>query len=81
MPISINNSFLSVYLHIESITDDENKIRILVDTGAAMNTGNNAYHQRVMSQSPSMIAEYLERGADNEYDVAQLIVALNLKET
>ena len=34
-----------------------------------------------MSQSPSMIAEYLERGADNEYDVAQLIVALNLKGT
>ena len=44
MPISINNSLPSVYLHIESITDDENKMRTLVDIGAAMNTGNNAYH-------------------------------------
>ena len=69
MPISINNSLPSIYLHIGSIADDKNKMRKLVDTGAVMTTGNKAYHQWVMSQCPSMVAEYLECGVDTKYDV------------
>ena len=56
-------------------------MRMLVDTGAAMNTGNLAYHQWVMSQCPSMVAEYLECGDGTEYDVVQLLAALDLKGT
>ena len=56
-------------------------MRMLVDTGAAMNTGNLAYHQWVMSQCPSMVAEYLECGAGTKYDVGQLLAVLDLKGT
>ena len=34
-----------------------------------------------MTQYPSMVDEYLECGADTEYDVVQLLAALNLKGT
>ena len=45
MPISINNSLPSIYLYFGTITDDENKMRIRVETGAFMKTGNKDYHQ------------------------------------
>ena len=45
MPIYINNSLPFVYLHFGTIADDENKMRIRVDTGAVMKTGNKDYHQ------------------------------------
>ena len=37
IPISINNSISSVKLHIGNPEDDENRIRMCVDTGAARN--------------------------------------------
>jgi len=52
---------------------------MFVDTGAAMNASNKDYRLWVMSQCPSMVAEYLECGADTEYDVVQLLVVLDLK--
>ena len=45
MPISITNSLLYVCLHLGNHEDDENRMRILVDTGVAMNTGDLKYHQ------------------------------------
>ena len=81
MPISINNSLPSVHLNVGLLVDEENKMRMLLDTSAAMNTGNLAYHQWVMSQCPSMVAEYLECGDGTEYDVVQLLAALDLKGT
>ena len=54
-------------------------MKILVDTGDAMNTGNNDYLLWKMSQCPSMVAEYLECGADTKYDVVQLLAVLDLK--
>ena len=52
-----------------------------VDTDTAMNTCNKAYHKWIMTQYPSMFDEYLECGADTEYDVVQLLADLNLKGT
>ena len=40
MPIAINNSFPSIKMPIGLLSDDENKMSMLVDTGAAMNTSN-----------------------------------------
>ena len=40
IPIGINNSLPSVSLILGILEDDERKIRILVDIGVAMNTGN-----------------------------------------
>ena len=45
IPISINNSLSYIYLHVGTIADDENKMRMLVDTGAAINTCNKEYHK------------------------------------
>lgn len=55
MPISINNSLTSVNLHIGNPEDDESHIRMLVDTGVAMNTGSIEYHLWVMSQCPEIV--------------------------
>ena len=79
MPLSINNSSPSVQLHVGTTADDGNKERVLVDKGAAMNTGNTNYHQGVMSQYSSMVAEYFECGPGTEYNVAQILAALDLK--
>ena len=49
MPISVNNSLPSVSLIIGIHEDEESKMRMLVDTGAAMNTGNLQYHLCIMS--------------------------------
>ena len=60
-------------MYVGTIANDENKMRIPVDTGTALNT--------TMSQYPSTVAEYLEFGADTQYDVDQLLTALDLKGT
>lgn len=57
-----------MYLHVDSIADDENKIRILVDIGAALNIENKRYHSWGRSQCHIMISEYFECGTDTEYD-------------
>ena len=48
MPIGINNSLPSVSLILGILEDEENKMRMLVDTGAAMNTDNFDFHMWVM---------------------------------
>ena len=81
MSISNKNVLPSVCLNIGLIMDNENKMRMLVDTSASMNKGNTYYHLWVISQCPSMVAEYLECGGDPEYEVVQLLAALDLKGT
>ena len=58
MPIGINNSLPSVSLILGTLADEKNKIRMLVDTGAAMNTGNLRFHMLVMSQCPDIVDEF-----------------------
>ena len=71
----------SVHLHVGTIVDDENKMRIFVDTDDVITTGNKVYHQWVMTQYPNMVSEYLECGDNTEYDVVQLLAALDLTGT
>ena len=59
MPIGINNSLPSVSLILGSREDDENKMRMLVDTGAAMNTGDIDFHLWVMSRCPDIVDDFL----------------------
>ena len=56
-------------------------MKILVDTGAAMNTGNLNYYLWAMSQCPEMIAEYLQYGECTKYRIVQHCAAsdLNIK--
>ena len=55
MSIPIKNSLLSVCIHLGSVEDEENNMRMLLDTGAAMNSGNLTYHLWVMSQYPEIV--------------------------
>ena len=72
MSIPINNSLPSVCLHLGSIEDEENIIRMILDTGAAMNSGNLVYHLWVMYQCPEMVGEFIQYGDRTGYDVLQL---------
>ena len=81
MPIAINNSLHSIKMLIGMLSDDENKMSMLVDTGVAMNIGNNTYHQWVMYQCPSMVAKYIECGLNTVYDAVHILAALDLKGT
>ena len=78
IPIAINNSLPSIRMLIGLLSDDENNMSILVDTGETMNTGNKTYHQWVMSQCLSMVTEYIDWGPNTNYDVVQLSAALDL---
>ena len=53
-------------------------MRKLVDTGAVMNSGDNDYHLKAMSQCLEMVAEYVQRGEDTNYDVVELLTTLDL---
>ena len=81
MPIAINNSLPSINMLINILADDEIKMSMLVDISAAMNIVDTTYHQWVMSQYPSMVAEYIECVPNTDYDVVQILVALDLKGT
>ena len=69
MPISINNSLPSLSFLLGLTMEADNGMRMLVDTGAAMNSGYLDYHLWVMSQCPEMVAEFLQCGPDTDYDV------------
>ena len=55
MPIDINSSLLSMNLHLGIPEDDENRMRMLVDTGADMDTDNLKYYMWVMSKYPEIV--------------------------
>ena len=57
------------------------KMRILLDTGVAMNSGNLTYHLWVMSQCPEMVGEFIQCGDCTRYDVVQRLATLNLDST
>ena len=56
-------------------------MRMLLDTGSAMNSGNLNYHLWVMSQCPEMVSEFIQCEANTGYDVVQLMAALDLNTT
>ena len=80
MPIDINSSLLSVNLHLGIPEDDENRMQMLVDTGADMDTGNLKYYMWVMSQYPEIVDTFLQCDKDTAYNVVHLLAALNLND-
>ena len=55
-------------------------MRMLVDTGAAMNTCIFDFHIRVMFQCPDIVDDFFQCGKDTAYDVVYLLAALDLKD-
>ena len=60
MPISINNSLPSISILLGLTTEADNGMRMLVETGTAMNSEYLYYHLWVMSQCPEIVAEFLQ---------------------
>ena len=52
-------------------------MRMLVDSGTAMNSGNKNYHRQAMHRYPDMAAEYLECGPGTKFDLVRLRVAVD----
>ena len=71
MSIPINNSLPSICLHLGSIDDDENKMRMLLDTGTAMNSGCLTYQLWVMSQCTDMVGVFIQGCDGTGYGVVQ----------
>ena len=80
MPICISNCLPSVSLILGIQEEEKSKMRMLVDTGAAMNTDNLQYHLWVMSQCPDIVHGFLQCGKDTAYDVVHILAALDLKD-
>ena len=76
--IPIDNSILSVFFSLGLVVDEENKMRVLLDTDSPMNSENIIYHMRVISECQEMVGQFIQCGANTGYDVVQLLVALNL---
>ena len=49
-----------------------------MDTGVAINSGQLDYLLWVMFQCPEMVAKFLQCGSITDYDVVQLLAALDL---
>ena len=58
MPFAIKNYLPSVSLILGFQEDEESEMRMLVDTGAVMNTVNLPYNLWVMSQCSDIVHEF-----------------------
>ena len=77
MPINIDNNLPCVDFALGQESGGNSiHLRMLVDSGAAMNSGNKAYHRQIVSQFPDIVTEYIECGPGTKYDLVQLKVAV-----
>ena len=81
MLIQIKNSLPSIYLHLRLIEDEVNKMRMLLDTGATMDSGNLNYYLWIMSQCPEIIDEFIQCECDTGYDFVKVMATLDLDTT
>ena len=77
IPILINNSLPFICLHLGLIEDEESKMKMLLDTGAVVDSDNLSYHLWVVSECPAMVGEFIQSDANTGYDVVQLMAALD----
>ena len=78
MPIPINNSLPSVCLHLGSVEDEKNKMRMLLNTDAVMNLGSLAYYLWIVLQCPEMVCDFIQCCDGTRYDIVHFLVALDL---
>ena len=76
MPISNTNNLPCVDFQLGTCTRKTPCLRVLVDSRAAMNSGNLDYHRTVMSRSPDILAEYIDCEPGTKYDMVQLKVTV-----
>ena len=77
IPINIDNNLRCVDFKLGHEIDGKAiLLRMLVDSDAAMNSGNKHYHRQIMSQFPDIVAEYTECGPGTKYNLVQLKVVV-----
>ena len=60
MPLDVDNGLPGVELWLGTKEDDEICVICYLDSCAAMDTGNIRVHQWLMTQHPSIVAEYIQ---------------------
>ena len=76
MPISINNNLPCIDFRAGNGAHHSLSLCMLVDSGAAINTGHLAYHLSVMAQFPDIVEEYIECRPGTKYALVHLKVAV-----
>ena len=77
MPIQTNNNLPCIDFCLGMTESKELRMWMLVDSGAAMNSGNKNYHRQAMHRYPDMVAEYLKCGPGIKFDLVRLRVAVD----
>ena len=63
MLIFISNTLPCIEFYLGKTKHKDKTTRILLDSGAATNTGNNDYHRWITTQYPDILEEYVEWGS------------------
>ena len=77
MRIQINNNLPCIDFCLGMKESKELRMRILVESGTATNSGNKNYHRQAMHHYPNMVAECLECGPGTKFDFVRLRVAVD----
>ena len=76
MAININNNLPCVDFKLGKNNIATSSLRMLVDSGASMNSRNLNYHRSVMSRFPDVVAENIDYGPGTKDYLVQLKVAV-----
>ncbi len=76
MPLDLDNGLPGILVRFGSTDEEEISFTCLVDTCAAMNTGNLKVHQWIMTQYPSLVAEYVQYDDENPFEPLKLECAV-----
>ena len=71
MPIAIDNGLPHIIFELGG-SSSTHTLQGLMDTCGALNTGYLLFHQWVMSENPSLVAEYMEFNAKNPFEPVKL---------
>ena len=80
MPIRTQNELPHVKFSIGCEPSSIVGLSLLYDTGAALNTGYDAYHKQIMKAHPQMVAKFETFDGDNPFDPIKLCGAITSPE-
>ena len=81
MHILINKYLQYVNLHLDIVEDDDNCMRILIITGAAMNIGNMSQNIQIMSECLEKVEKFLQYGMNTDHNILQFLAVLDIDTT
>ena len=76
MPLDLDNGLPGILVRFGNTDSNELSFICLVDTCAAMNTGNLLVHQWIMTQYPELVAEYIQYDDENPFQPLKLECAV-----